>query len=109
VLDRADIARDKDLNSAQLHLSNQIHFELRINQAIKLDWTTGRFSFYFILGIITSRHFAQRSVIYLTISENLEEHMPSGVSGTRFEIFLVFLCSSWRLCPTVGRRKPRWV
>jgi len=37
------------------------------------------FSFYFILGIIISYHFAQHSIIHLTIYGSLEEHMPSSV------------------------------
>jgi len=32
--------------------------------------------FYFILGIITSYHFARHSVIHLTIYKSLEEHIP---------------------------------
>jgi len=44
-----------------------------------------QFSFYFILGIITSCHFAQHLAIHLTIYGSLEEHMPSGVCSIKLQ------------------------
>jgi len=41
--------------------------------------------FYFILGIITSCHFAQYLVILLTIYGSLEELMSSGVWSTKLQ------------------------
>jgi len=39
----------------------------------------------FILEIITSYHFAQHSIIHLTIYTSLEEHMPSGVRSIKLQ------------------------
>jgi len=49
------------------------------------------------------------SLIYSTLRSYIEYHWWYIKKYNDSEIFVIFLCLSWRLCPTVGRHKPRLV